>query len=710
MKKIDLHIHTQKCKKGDGDSRKIEPDDFINKMLDNNIGICSITNHNKFDINEYNYISSKISDFLIFPGIELDVRFKDNIRHIILVCNPNCASKFKSYFSDDDKRNYDEYAVEYNQFKTKLGEFKYDEIIIIPHFYDKDEKKSITEDEKKMLEDDLPDFTIILEPKLKSMGIINAHNEIALIGSDIKDWSKYNIEAEKLPNIKFEFDSFGKFYELASSPNLFIKTVIKDCEKVEINLDESNKLDIYKDINVIFGGKGSGKTKLLKEHILPKLNYMGKTVCIHEGKDYQKAYDEIIESIKSTIEIDINLKDSIINALNNILEYREDKPSNFIDKYLQCHECHKKNKNAQIIKKKECTYHKSIHQKNTDVYIESNSYLTQISNVEAINDKYRNKDDDHHLALSEELNCLKKDIYKYTVNQSRDIFSVSNTNNLIENIKNIIQKKTGVKSKPNNLGFSSLVAHRLGILNNIKCFKKNLKEIESKKKIKIGHLPDKGDIFVEARIAVLDKDEKFVKGSPFDRNKISYNRDFMRKITEFKVENINNINMLLTTEEKQKKANEYFDECIKITCDIVKDDNSKYEPSEGEKSILSISGLIENTTYECYLFDEIERGLGNKYISEYIIDKLKYLRDIGKFVVVSTHNANIAVNTLPTQTIFCNYKGKDDEEIYFAGNMYDNHLISIKNNHNVIPWDKEAIQHLEGSEDMFCIRRNIWNQ
>lgn len=561
-----------------------------------------------------------------------------------------------------------------------------------------------------MLEDDLPDFTIILEPKLKSMGIINAHNEIALIGSDIKDWSKYNIEAEKLPNIKFEFDSFGKFYELASSPNLFIKTVIKDCEKVEINLDESNKLDIYKDINVIFGGKGSGKTKLLKEHILPKLNYMGKTVCIHEGKDYQKAYDEIIESIKSTIEIDINLKDSIINALNNILEYREDKPSNFIDKYLQCHECHKKNKNAQIIKKKECTYHKSIHQKNTDVYIESNSYLTQISNVEAINDKYRNKDDDHHLALSEELNCLKKDIYKYTVNQSRDIFSVSNTNNLIENIKNIIQKKTGVKSKPNNLGFSSLVAHRLGILNNIKCFKKNLKEIESKKKIKIGHLPDKGDIFVEARIAVLDKDEKFVKGSPFDRNKISYNRDFMRKITEFKVENINNINMLLTTEEKQKKANEYFDECIKITCDIVKDDNSKYEPSEGEKSILSISGLIENTTYECYLFDEIERGLGNKYISEYIIDKLKYLRDIGKFVVVSTHNANIAVNTLPTQTIFCNYKGKDDEEIYFAGNMYDNHLISIKNNHNVIPWDKEAIQHLEGSEDMFCIRRNIWNQ
>ena len=56
MKKIDLHIHTQKCKQGDGSKRNINYDEFINAMQKNNIGICSITNHNKFDLLEFNYI------------------------------------------------------------------------------------------------------------------------------------------------------------------------------------------------------------------------------------------------------------------------------------------------------------------------------------------------------------------------------------------------------------------------------------------------------------------------------------------------------------------------------------------------------------------------------------------------------------------------------------------------------------------------------
>ena len=94
MKKIDLHLHTQKCKKGDGVSRVIDEEKFIEKIQENNVGLCAITNHNKFDINEYNTILNKQINFIIFPGIELDVRFdKNKIRHIILVCSPECADR-----------------------------------------------------------------------------------------------------------------------------------------------------------------------------------------------------------------------------------------------------------------------------------------------------------------------------------------------------------------------------------------------------------------------------------------------------------------------------------------------------------------------------------------------------------------------------------------------------------------------------------------
>ena len=37
--RIDLHIHTQKCKQGDGSKRNITPEKFIEKMSKNNVKI-----------------------------------------------------------------------------------------------------------------------------------------------------------------------------------------------------------------------------------------------------------------------------------------------------------------------------------------------------------------------------------------------------------------------------------------------------------------------------------------------------------------------------------------------------------------------------------------------------------------------------------------------------------------------------------------------
>jgi len=215
------------------------------------------------------------------------------------------------------------------------------------------------------------------------------------------------------------------------------------------------------------------------------------------------------------------------------------------------------------------------------------------------------------------------------------------------------------------------------------------------------------EIFVNVSIEVLDKEEKFIKGSPFDRNRISSNRDLIKKISGFSWSDFSRINSLFSAEELGKHAEEYIDDWIKKVVSIVRKDGLQYEPSEGEKSILSITGIIENTSYDCYIFDEIERGLGHKYISDYLIPKLMFLRDLGKMVIVSTHNANIAISTLPSQSVFCNYQGDDSEHIYYSGNMYSNELISIDDIDSLV-WEKEALKHLEGSGEMFGVRRNIW--
>lgn len=47
--KIDLHCHTLKAKKGDGETRNIDAKQFRTIMNNNNVKIAAITNHNIFD-------------------------------------------------------------------------------------------------------------------------------------------------------------------------------------------------------------------------------------------------------------------------------------------------------------------------------------------------------------------------------------------------------------------------------------------------------------------------------------------------------------------------------------------------------------------------------------------------------------------------------------------------------------------------------------
>ena len=69
--KIDLHTHTKRCKQRDSPKRNIDSNKFISKMIDNDISICAITNHNHFDLEEFQTINNAEKNFCIFPGIEI---------------------------------------------------------------------------------------------------------------------------------------------------------------------------------------------------------------------------------------------------------------------------------------------------------------------------------------------------------------------------------------------------------------------------------------------------------------------------------------------------------------------------------------------------------------------------------------------------------------------------------------------------------------
>lgn len=702
--RIDLHTHTQKCKTGDGKKRKISPEDYVTKMAEQNVMICAITNHNKFDKSEYDQIVTLNPNLTLFTGIELDVDFHDERRHIVVIGNPKGVGKFHATFDGDPTRVYDTYSITFDDFVNKIELFQPNEIIVIPHFMDKDRGFKIHE--KEELFGRLSDYVVILETaKLRSMGIVNDHEEhLSLIGSDVKDWDKYS--GIDLPEIKFNIDSFEKFYELASDAKSFVKNFLNGAPKHNIHVNNlGEEIVIFDDINILFGEKGSGKTVLLKNYVYPYFCDAGKKVFLHEGKDYGKLYDDILRNHENTVTIDDDLYSVIIKETDYILQYSEHNNQNFIQGYVSYRVDTTKNKNSERILKTSSTFSNNIADTFETAISYAESYSRQITKVVDINALVRadGNSKDKEL-LDSELRKLSAEIQQRVVKKYKDIFIAQNTEQFLTTLKQSLRKKIGKGSKPNNIGFSKLVSQRLARYQSNKIFLDALCDIQVIQSTNIGSLPGKGEVAFETSVITLSESDRHKKDSVFDKLKIVQNRKIIRKLHNFSTSDFLAINEYFDSQDKAMTGAGFAREIVKKNSVIKIPGNDCYLPSEGEQAILSISGLLESYNYDCYLFDEVERGLGHKYISDYLIPRLKKLRDAGKSIVLSTHNANIAVNTLPSQVIYCNYPDDND---YYIGNMYSNELTGIKDG-VIQSWEEKALIHLEGSEEMFSRRRNIY--
>ncbi len=130
-----------------------------------------------------------------------------------------------------------------------------------------------------------------------------------------------------------------------------------------------------------------------------------------------------------------------------------------------------------------------------------------------------------------------------------------------------------------------------------------------------------------------------------------------------------------------------------------------YSPSNGESSMVLLHNELMKDK-EIYLIDEPEKSLGNDYISEIIVPLIKERAKSGKKVVIATHDANIAVRTLPYNSI---YREHDVNGYYtYSGNPFSNNLVcnsSVKEN---LDWKIISMKTLEGGQSAFGERGKIY--
>ena len=109
---------------------------------------------------------------------------------------------------------------------------------------------------------------------------------------------------------------------------------------------------------------------------------------------------------------------------------------------------------------------------------------------------------------------------------------------------------------------------------------------------------------------------------------------------------------------------------------------------------------------EIYLIDEPEKSLGNDYISEVIVPLIKERARSGKKVIIATHDANIAVRTLPYNSI---YREHDINGYYtYSGNPFSNNLICNPRTKPNLDWKLISMKTLEGGQSAFGERGKIY--
>jgi predicted ATPase len=710
--KIDIHTHTKKVKTGDAETRNIEPDKFSEVIRNTDVKILAITNHNLFDKTQYLEIDNLVKDVCqIWPGIELDIMENGKRAHLLVICNPKNVDKFdsncKEILGDTNP----------NAFSTSIEEVvrKFDETdcIYIAHYYTKTPEFS---DEGIALLSSLvgnPKRIIKEATNSLSVGIYISHGHNSIYGSDVHDWNNYEIDSVNLPELRLPVDSFEQFCLLLEKDEPTISSLLSQKAKDQLviypfeNMAESIALDVYSDINIIFGSKGTGKTDILTS-ISDYYKSIGHATSVYKSND---KHLDVIYDLKGTTftckvsEFGINDCEDEIQFLKNVLEV----DITSIIKYKQHFSELETNKKSQLLKIKSITNEDeaSPSRKVADIdnFIELvNEFVDEF--VE--NEKLENYVDIKLISsLSETLSAIHVQLKENLEEKFIDAKSVILLNQIVAKINFEIAKNTGIPEKPTVTGFAEYARNRIKIETNAKKIMTAIStEIEPADEY-TGSLGVKGQLYCRTSLVIQNGNFTNVQYNTVSGINKGPQKNFAISIDKI-LKNIYSNDLF----EKIAKMNSKDDiEQIMSINDLLlfrrnfQLDGKDYKPSTGESSMILLHKELSEDK-QIYLFDEPERSLGNDYISDVIVPILKEKALLGKKVIIATHDANIAVRTLPYNSI---YRLRENGLNYtLTGNPFSNKLKCVIGEHDDLDWKEISMRTLEGGKSAFGERNKIY--
>lgn len=710
--KIDIHAHTKATKSGDSPKRNINAEKFAEIIEQTNVAILAITNHNHFDIEQYReFTIATEGKCQIWPGVEIDVHSDDGCGHLLVIVNPKKADLLSDTMqrlltgTTEDKLilTIDEVAQSFKQLDA----------IYVAHYHSK--TPDLSDDALIKLGKLVDERRIIKEATNPiSAGIYISHGHNTIYGSDVVDWDNYVDKAELLPELRLNVESFEQFCLLLEKDEPTIKTLLhkKDPQTLTIKpfeTDEKITLDIYDDINIIFGSKGTGKTKIL-EAISAYYNEQGMQTSVLrsteekleetfdlKGRDIElnienygidACYDEISRIKKAT--------DVEISSLSNYRRHFEFELTNRIAKTLVVKDFEPENVETKVRGLNEAN---RVQAKFLDFveFIKKTNFLKN----ELSNDLYEE--------LIDVLNRVSEEILRKRQMKFKKIKSAKLFNNFVRKIAEEVQKKAGQPVKPQETGFQQYASNRLKIEKAVNKIMDNMQKDIAKETKFVGTLGEKGNLRCITDFRIQDGNLKKSEFSTYDASHKTPKINFAKKISE--------IQRTLYTNDLFATINELnaMDgiDGVKSIYNLIlfyryfSLNGVTYTPSSGEASMLLLQRELDEDK-DIYILDEPEKSLGNDYINDVIVPILKERAKVGKRLIIATHDANIAIRTLPYNSVF----RKHEINCYstYVGNPFSDSLINIEDQNDILNWKDISMKILEGGREAFGERGKIYGK
>lgn len=710
--KIDIHTHTKKVKQGDSEHRNIDVEKFTEIIRETEVKILAITNHNHFDYEQYTEFKNNVDGICqIWPGVEFDILEEGRRVHLITIVNPKNAEAFGKKVNEViGSTSADTFTISIDEVATEFDDL---DAIFIAHYHSK--KPSLTDKDVNKLENLVSNPKRVLKEASNSIsaGIYINHGHNSIHGSDVQNWNDYVNNSKSLPELRLPVESFEQFCLLLDKDDTTIKTILDKKTKETIQLNPFNSaaelidIDIYNDINIMFGSKGTGKTDILKA--LSKY-YNGKGFKTEVYESNSKKIDDVfdLKGTKLTIDIEqfgIDDCSTELASLRNVAE----KEVTSLSKYKDYYSVSATNKISKNIKVDKFTTLDEKSPKRGFEEVKSNlEKFQEFKDYYAVDGKLKEIIGDDLLdELDSVVNKILEKINSETEKRFIDYKSISFFNRLVKLFVSEISKKTGQPEKPTKTGFAEYASNRIAIEKDVKKILKNISKTIEPIVEEVGNLGDKGKLYCKTNLLIQNgkitdaKYKHFTNSTKTPQKAVAAQIELISKhiYANTLFEKIDDLKKIESSESVIS-----INDLLLFYKHFTLDDEF-YTPSNGESSMVLLHNELMKDK-EIYLIDEPEKSLGNDYISEVIVPLIKEKAKSGKRIIIATHDANIAVRTLPYNSI---YREHDINGYYtYSGNPFSNSLVCRSDKKENLDWKSISMKTLEGGKSAFGERGKIY--